>query len=317
MTLKAILSDVHSGLEAFTVVLKDIRNRGIEEIMHLGDLVGYGPDPKKVVRLAQKYGVRSVLGNHDANVCNKHRNLLSGFNGGAIQSDSWTRQQFQESGLISLLRKIPLVKERVGQNEIDYLKSMPVQITEDGVVYVHGCPARLTNGKLGDGQIRLALNEYATVTYDDLVMADDTGLRTAFQELIAMGIDIGFVGHYHRAEGYRLAKGSSIFHHEEIEFNPEEPIQLDEDKFIYVFDPGSVGQPRVRREGIDDLRAGYLVFDDEERTVTFFKMDYPVDVTAAKIRKTDGTPNIYANLIQGYPLILGKNDLKDFLNCDD
>jgi hypothetical protein len=38
----AVISDVHSNLEALTVVLTDIEKRGIETIYCLGDVVGYG-----------------------------------------------------------------------------------------------------------------------------------------------------------------------------------------------------------------------------------------------------------------------------------
>lgn len=41
----AILSDIHSNLEALSTVLADIEKRGIREIYCLGDVVGYGPNP--------------------------------------------------------------------------------------------------------------------------------------------------------------------------------------------------------------------------------------------------------------------------------
>ena len=43
----AVLSDIHSNIEALTVVLDDIQSRGIKTIYCLGDVVGYGPNPKK------------------------------------------------------------------------------------------------------------------------------------------------------------------------------------------------------------------------------------------------------------------------------
>ena len=41
----AIISDIHGNLEALSVVLADIQKRGITEILCLGDVVGYGPNP--------------------------------------------------------------------------------------------------------------------------------------------------------------------------------------------------------------------------------------------------------------------------------
>ena len=45
----AILSDIHANLAAFEAVLEDIeRQGGTDRIWHLGDIVGYGPDPPRV-----------------------------------------------------------------------------------------------------------------------------------------------------------------------------------------------------------------------------------------------------------------------------
>lgn len=41
----AVIACVHSNLEALTAVLADIDRRGIPDIVCLGDVTGYGPDP--------------------------------------------------------------------------------------------------------------------------------------------------------------------------------------------------------------------------------------------------------------------------------
>ncbi len=61
----AVVSDVHSNLEALEAVLDDIRGLGAERIWCLGDIVGYGADPNAVCdRLAEVAQV-SLAGNHD------------------------------------------------------------------------------------------------------------------------------------------------------------------------------------------------------------------------------------------------------------
>ena len=42
--MKAIISDIHSNLEALQAVL-DIAKQNVTEIYCLGDVVGYGPNP--------------------------------------------------------------------------------------------------------------------------------------------------------------------------------------------------------------------------------------------------------------------------------
>jgi diadenosine tetraphosphatase ApaH/serine/threonine PP2A family protein phosphatase len=63
----ALLSDIHSNLEALEAVLDDAAGRGVRRYTCLGDLVGYGADPNACIeRVRRLPEVRFVLGNHDA-----------------------------------------------------------------------------------------------------------------------------------------------------------------------------------------------------------------------------------------------------------
>ncbi len=51
-----IISDVHSNLEALKSVIEDARKSGgFDQIWQLGDLVGYGPEPGRVIDLLREY----------------------------------------------------------------------------------------------------------------------------------------------------------------------------------------------------------------------------------------------------------------------
>jgi len=52
--LRAIISDIHGNLEALTSVLEDIKQQGVDEIVCLGDIVGYGPDPVPCLKVVRK-----------------------------------------------------------------------------------------------------------------------------------------------------------------------------------------------------------------------------------------------------------------------
>ncbi len=54
---RALISDVHSNLEALRVVLDDIRQQGINEIYCLGDVIGYGPNPRECLDLVRRLQV--------------------------------------------------------------------------------------------------------------------------------------------------------------------------------------------------------------------------------------------------------------------
>lgn len=59
-----ILSDIHANWEALEAVLRDAQG-AYDEIVCLGDLVGYGADPNRVVQWARAYLSSAVRGNHD------------------------------------------------------------------------------------------------------------------------------------------------------------------------------------------------------------------------------------------------------------
>ncbi|HAT10160.1 MAG TPA: hypothetical protein DCS97_06125 [Planctomycetes bacterium] len=87
----AILSDIHANMEALSVVLERCEKLGVTDYLCLGDVIGYGPEPLAVGRIAQERFSVSLMGNHEeALVTGKHR-----FNPHAAQAINWTRQQLQ------------------------------------------------------------------------------------------------------------------------------------------------------------------------------------------------------------------------------
>jgi len=90
----ALVSDIHANLQAWNAVLEDIESLGITNILNLGDIVGYGPNPKEVLHSVREHAVASVIGNHDA-VCAGQMDP-SVFNDQARLAIEWTRQQLNE-----------------------------------------------------------------------------------------------------------------------------------------------------------------------------------------------------------------------------
>lgn len=54
LATRAVIACVHANLEALTAVLADIERRGIADVICLGDLVGYGPDPIACIELVRQ-----------------------------------------------------------------------------------------------------------------------------------------------------------------------------------------------------------------------------------------------------------------------
>ncbi len=61
----ALLGDIHGNLKAFEAVLADARAKGATTFLNAGDLIGYGPFPDEVVKLARSSELVSVIGNYD------------------------------------------------------------------------------------------------------------------------------------------------------------------------------------------------------------------------------------------------------------
>ena len=61
----ALISDIHSNLQALLAALSDIDSRGVDKVYCLGDIVGYGGSPNECVDLVRQRASAVVLGNHD------------------------------------------------------------------------------------------------------------------------------------------------------------------------------------------------------------------------------------------------------------
>lgn len=105
-SLLALLSDVHANAEALDACLRHARERGATRFAFLGDLVGYGADPQRVVdRVADLVaeGAVAVKGNHDAAV-----DAEAGYmNQPAREVLEWTRRTLSAQAR-AFLARLPL-----------------------------------------------------------------------------------------------------------------------------------------------------------------------------------------------------------------
>jgi len=90
----AILSDIHSNLEALKVVLDHAKQQECTHYVCLGDVVGYGPNPKECLSIVRALDCPVVMGNHDEYCAGEMD--LTGFNPMAADAIKWTRQQLTE-----------------------------------------------------------------------------------------------------------------------------------------------------------------------------------------------------------------------------
>lgn len=105
--LIALLSDIHSNLEALDACLKHASENGAGRFMFLGDFVGYGADPQAAVETVRRFasqGAIVVKGNHDEAV-EKRAGYM---NDAAKNSIEWTRKALSAEHRV-FLSSLPLV----------------------------------------------------------------------------------------------------------------------------------------------------------------------------------------------------------------
>ncbi|MBC8184580.1 metallophosphoesterase family protein [candidate division KSB1 bacterium] len=93
----AIISDIHSNLEALTSVLEQIEKEQVDKTYCLGDIVGYGPNPNECIELIRKNCDMILTGNHDY-ACVEPSELVY-FNRFATQAVNWTIDQITKENL--------------------------------------------------------------------------------------------------------------------------------------------------------------------------------------------------------------------------
>ena len=117
----AFITDIHANLAAFEAVLEDIETQQASEVLCLGDIIGYGPDPEEVVQQLRKREILSIQGNHEYALVNK-----AYFN--KLNPDP--------------KRSLELTQEMLSPESISYIKTLKPILVHNGVRLVHGCPPK-------------------------------------------------------------------------------------------------------------------------------------------------------------------------------
>lgn len=128
---RAIISDIHGNLEALTATLDYIRGLRVDQIICLGDIIGYGPDPVACLDKVMESCSLTILGNHDQAALFDP----SGFNPVALRAIYWTRDQLE----------IDSPNTEKNNRRWDFLGELPRRHDEGKYLFVHGSPRDPTN----------------------------------------------------------------------------------------------------------------------------------------------------------------------------
>jgi diadenosine tetraphosphatase ApaH/serine/threonine PP2A family protein phosphatase len=116
--LLALLTDLHANDEALSACLAHAEAQGAQQYAFLGDLVGYGADPERVLDTVIDYvsrGAYVLMGNHDLGVLQAD---LGNMNPVARQMVEWTRT-------------------RLSPAHLHFLANLPYRIELDDILLVH------------------------------------------------------------------------------------------------------------------------------------------------------------------------------------
>jgi predicted phosphodiesterase len=114
-----IVSDIHSNLDALQTVLDELDRAGMDQLLCLGDIVGYGPNPNECCELLQARNCLAIAGNHDEAALSPAQ--ADAFNSLAREAIVWTNRKLS-----------PVNRE--------FLAGLPRERAFPGFVMVHGAP---------------------------------------------------------------------------------------------------------------------------------------------------------------------------------
>lgn len=95
--LLGVISDIHANELALEACLAAAEGLGVERLVFLGDLVGYGPDPEAVTQRVSDLagqGALVIKGNHDEAAVTGE---ASGMNATAARAIAWTRPRLSDA----------------------------------------------------------------------------------------------------------------------------------------------------------------------------------------------------------------------------
>lgn len=239
----AILADIHGNIHALDAVLADIEERSVDQILCLGDLVGYGAFPNQVIAAIREQDIPTVMGNYDESV---------GFDLPVCGCDFPT-----EEALLAGEKSLAWTEEQVTEENKAFLRGLPRELWFNfaGVrtLAVHGSPRRLNEYLFEDTPDEVWVTIFAPERAVECAIhggprQSETHTTTACQA------DLLLIGHTHKPY-YRTFK-----HHA-------------------IVNAGSVGKPKHG----DPQAVYALLTIGAGIKVEFVKVPYDVEAAAAAI----------------------------------
>jgi predicted phosphodiesterase len=140
LMLVAVFGDAHAHGEALDAVIDAAHEHGVDELWSLGDMIGRGPDPERVVTRTRERCRVALMGNHDY-----------------AATGSTDPLRFGEPGSPAV-RSLELAAERLAAADIEWMRSRRPAARRDGVQCWHGGPNNAVREYVGPSNIAACLS---------------------------------------------------------------------------------------------------------------------------------------------------------------
>ncbi|MGE4440735.1 MAG: metallophosphoesterase [Desulfomicrobium sp.] len=163
--LVAILSDIHGNIEALEAVWRDMAPLRIGQVVCLGDVVGYGPNPEEAINSVREREVLCCMGNHELGIVN-------------ATERAWFNATAQKG--------LGLTASLLSSESLRYMATLPRFVCLAGARFVHGFPPDSVNTYLfqvGEEEIAAWFERGEALTFVghthelEMVSRDGSGLR--------------------------------------------------------------------------------------------------------------------------------------------
>lgn len=246
----AILSCIHGNMEALETVFDDVCSQGIEKIICLGDLVGYGPYPNEVVRFIERHNIMTVLGCWDEGIANDNPSC-------------GCKYISEEEGALGALA-FQWTRQAVKTKTQKFLKQLPFGVKRDllcgDTLFVHGSP-RNTSEYLMDSTHELILFERAASGDCEILVCGHTHVPFVKEVSGTLKVNV-------KESAPDAAAEASP---REITLSPK-----------LIINAGSVGEPRH-----GGRESTYVVLDSVDRSVSIRTVKYDLEKTVTAMKKKE------------------------------
>ena len=165
----AVITDIHGNIDALNEIIKDIKEKNVDDIFCLGDIINIGPNSKECINKLIECNVKSILGNHELYLL-RGTDIEPSIVGEEKEHYNW-------------------VKKSLTEKEINYIKELPL-LYEINIDY---------DGKIGNKKIVLChyliSDKKAEQPFEKSNLRKDIGLWIKYNDPNTIYI----VGHLHKS----------------------------------------------------------------------------------------------------------------------